>query len=74
MKLSNHLEADGRRITGLGAPTDAGDALTDASLVPFELTDGETFRVPAGRQILHHLPITMNGESQLRLDGALVEV
>ena len=74
MKLSNHLDADGYRVIGLAAPTDAGDALTDASLVPFELADGETFRVPAGRQILYHLPITMNGASQLRLDGALVEV
>jgi hypothetical protein len=74
MKLSNDLNADGFRLKELADPTADQDALTAMSLVPYEVADGKTVRVPAGKQMLFALPIEFAGSGSIALDGAMVEI
>lgn len=44
------------------------------SAVPFFIPDGETYTVAANKQALYALPIELDGDAVLIVDGALVEV
>lgn len=65
-------------------PPNTGDALvydgtawvpgTIDTAVPFFLPDGQTYTVAANKQALFTLPIELDGDASLVLDGALVEV
>ena len=65
-------------------PPEAGDALIyDGAVwkpgsvdtaVPFFVPDGQSYTVAANKQALFTLPIELDGDASLVLDGALVEV
>ena len=65
-------------------PPEAGDALVyDGAVwkpgsvdtaVPFFVPDGQSYTVAANKQALFTLPIELDGDASLVLDGALVEV
>lgn len=65
-------------------PPEAGDALVYAgavwkpgsvdTAVPFFVPDGQSYTVAANKQALFTLPIELDGDASLVLDGALVEV
>ena len=63
--------------SGLSA-TDVQGAIdeiaADGGLVPFFIADGETYKVAANKQALFTMPIELDGDSFLIVDGALVEV
>jgi hypothetical protein len=68
----------------VSSPPSAGDALvydgaawvpgSVDSAVPFFIPDGTTYTVAANKQALFALPIELEGDAVLVLDGALVEV
>lgn len=45
-----------------------------AAMAPYEIADGETFVVPAGKQCLFSLPIELGAGATLDVAGALVQV
>lgn len=47
---------------------------TPDSAVPFFIPDGETYTVAANKQALFALPIELDGDASLVIDGALMEV
>jgi hypothetical protein len=80
----HELSLDALSDVDLITPPVAGDTLvydgsawipgTVDAAVPFFVPDGETFTVAANKQALFTLPIELDGDASLVLDGALVEV
>lgn len=46
----------------------------EGGFVPYLVPDGTIFRVPANKQALWTIPIELEGDAGLEIDGALVEV
>lgn len=61
-------------IDAYGRVTLATSIAVPDSAVPFFIPDGDTYTVAANKQALFTLPIELDGDAQLVVDGALVEV
>lgn len=65
-------------LSGNGYVVKSGSTFSVAELpdsaVPFFIPDGETYTVAANKQALFALPIELDGDASLVIDGALVEV
>lgn len=57
-----------------GRVTHAEVVEIQAGFVPYRVPSGTVFRVPEGKQALWTIPIELEGDAGLEIDGALVEV
>lgn len=58
----------------LVTPDELTQAINDAVGVPTLIADGETFTVPANRQVGFRFPIVVESGGQLQINGVLYEI